>query len=416
MSRLAARLWALLACSVATGGVATLTHAKEPPPSEKSKKDTETTIVPFIGGNSDVGLGGGYIASIAGIEPGYEPFVYRVESAGTLTFQGQDGGVRIPFVDDYLLLVLPHLVKDRVRLELRISYTREATLKYYGLGNASTIPDGRDPSDPYFEHVRVHPTFLALTEYRFEDLRLSWGFAYTHNSFEIAPDSKLAEDLRDGPPRVRRLLGHTDPHGSLKASLGFGIDTRDNEVSPTHGLYHTARVDLSPGSLGERAIIGGWGRFNGALRFYETLVPDRLVFALRLVSDLLFGDAPFYELPRFDETSAIGGAKGVRGVPAQRYYGKIKTWANVELRSELFGFELFGDERRVGLTGFADAGRTFIDYEDAPELDGTGLGLKYGLGGGLRLTSGKSFVLRLDVAWSPDAHPVSAYLVSGHHF
>ena len=106
----------------------------------------------------------------------------------------------------------------------------------------------------------------------------------------------------------------------------------------------------------------------------------------------------------------------MRGVPAQRYYGKVKAFSNVELRSELFDFELFGDRRRVGLTGFGDFGRLWSDYESHPELDGEGLGLKYGLGGGLRLTSGKAFVLRLDVAWSPDADPVSAYLISGHHF
>jgi hypothetical protein len=70
----------------------------------------------------------------------------------------------------------------------------------------------------------------------------------------------------------------------------------------------------------------------------------------------------------------------------------------------------------VGITGFGDFGRSWSDYESDPELDGDGIGLKYGLGGGLRVTSGKSFVLRLDVAWSPDANPVSAYLISGHHF
>jgi hypothetical protein len=383
---------------------------------KKSKSDTEFTLVPFIGGNSDVGLGGGYIASLAGVDPAYEPYVFRAESAGTITFQHEGDSLSIPYVDEYLLLVLPHVVKDKVRLEARLSYTREATLKYYGLGNASTIPAGRDPSESYFEHVRVHPTLLLNTEYRAEDMRLTWGLAYTHNSFEIAEDTKLAEDMREGPDHVRRLLGQAETHGSLKYTFGIGLDTRDSEVMPQTGLYHTARVDFSPGSLGARAQIGRWGRFNGALRFYAPLVEKRLVLALRLVTDLLFGDAPFYELPRFDETNAIGGVKGVRGVPAQRYYGKIKTFANVELRSELFGFDLFGDERRVGLTGFFDFGRSWSDYHYDPELDGDGIGLKYGVGGGLRLASGKSFVLRLDVAWSPDAHPVSGYLVAGHHF
>jgi hypothetical protein len=106
----------------------------------------------------------------------------------------------------------------------------------------------------------------------------------------------------------------------------------------------------------------------------------------------------------------------VRGVPAQRYYGKIKAFSNVELRSELFSLRILGEDRRFGLAAFCDFGRVWTDYRAHPELDGTGWGLKYGLGGGLRIASGESFVLRADVGWSPDAHPVSAYLVSGHAF
>ena len=50
------------------------------------------------------------------------------------------------------------------------------------------------------------------------------------------------------------------------------------------------------------------------------------------------------------------------------------------------------------------------------ELDGSGLGLKYGVGGGVRLQQGKTFVIRVDVAWSPDARPIGAYLTAGHAF
>ena len=51
-----------------------------------------------------------------------------------------------------------------------------------------------------------------------------------------------------------------------------------------------------------------------------------------------------------------------------------------------------------------------------PALDGTGLGLKYGLGGGLRLQEGQTFIVRGDVAWSPDARPVGAYFAAGEVF
>jgi hypothetical protein len=399
-----------------------LASSVAPAADKPDEPDTELTVLPFAGGNSDVGWGGGYIASIARVAPGYAPYLMRLESAGTVTFRPRSGAekeLEIPYIDDYVLLEFPHAIAQRVRLQIRISYTREQALKYYGLGNDSKIPDGMDPLDEVFAYEWQHPTLLFTNEYREAALRVSWGFSYVHNSFDIPEESKLAEDLANGPERVRRALRGAETHGSPRFTAGIGLDTRDDEVSPSRGTYDTARIDFSPGSLGGDSPGGAterWERLNVSLRGYAPLAGRRLVFAARVLGDFLFGAAPFYEMARFDETYALGGVKGVRGVPGQRYYGKVKAFANAELRSELFSFDLFGDERRLGLAAFADAGRVWADYRDDPELDGGGLGLKYGLGGGIRLMSGKSFVLRCDVAWSPDAHPIAGYLISGHPF
>lgn len=222
--------------------------------------------------------------------------------------------------------------------------------------------------------------------------------------------------MADPDPRVRGLLGDAKTHGAPKFAGAVAWDTRDDETSPTRGLYITEQLELTPRTFGDGDYR--FARLGSAVHVYVPLIPRerRLVLAARAVNDLLFGDAPFYELPRFEETFAIGGAKGVRGVPGQRYYGKIKAFANVELRSELFSASILGDERRFGLVGFADFGRLWADYRRDPELDGTGLGLKYGLGGGLRVASGETFVLRIDVAWSPDANPIGGYLLAGHIF
>jgi len=159
-----------------------------------------------------------------------------------------------------------------------------------------------------------------------------------------------------------------------------------------------------------------WGRVDLTFRGYFPLIPNRLTMAGRLVIDALFGEPPFYELSRLRETQAIGGGRGLRGVPAGRYYGMVKVFSNLELRSELFGFDFLSKHNIFGLTAFVDTGRLFAHYEYEPELDGTGLGLKYGIGGGIRLTAGRSFVVRADVAWSPDANPIGAYLLAGHPF
>jgi len=142
----------------------------------------------------------------------------------------------------------------------------------------------------------------------------------------------------------------------------------------------------------------------------------RITLAARAVGDWMFGNVPFYELSRFDDTYALGGTTGVRGVPAQRYYGKRKVFGNLELRVEVATFPALGKSLTLGVVPFFDAGRLWADSDAQPELDGQGPGIKYGYGGGVRVQSGSSFLIRLDVAASPDASPVSGYFSAGQMF
>ncbi len=376
----------------------------------KSSKKSEFSAVPFVGGDSDVGWGGGFIASWARLSPRLEPYLLRIEAATAITGKKTDDGVEFPYTDAYLLFEMPHVLPNRYKLRLRISYTREATLNYYGIGNASELDH---VATTHYE--RVHPTVDLQSEYRMtQALRLNLGVAYTRNRLQLPSDGLLAQEMREASPVVRELLGDARPHDVLAFSYGVSIDLRDDIVNPHSGFLATARVDLAPGAMG--AFSHRWARHDASLRGFIPLIPSRLTLAARVVSDFLFGDAPFYELARYDSTSAIGGVHGVRGIPAGRYAGKIKAFGNVELRSELFSAKVLGKPTRFGITGFVDAGRVWADYQRRPELDGTGLGLKYGAGGGVRIVAGKSFVLRLDAAWSKEASPLAAYLTSGHAF
>jgi hypothetical protein len=385
----------------------------------EEKRDTDVTVIPYGGADTDVGIGVGVIGSVARKTPDHEPYLWRVESVSLVTFKTKPE-LEFPYIDSYLLLSLPHAVKKRLGLEFRFSYTREQALKYYGLGNESEVPENLELGDARFEYEREHPTFRLRSESRFlGGALLILGFAYTHNWLTIPPDTLLAEDRATGSPSVQRALEPTGEHGVAEFTYGLGWDDRDNRVSATRGHFHTASIVLAPG--GVPAVPQSWARLDGALRFYVPVVKKRLTLAARAVGDLLLGDPPFYELPRSDESNAIGGAKGVRGIPAQRYYGKVKIFSNLELRSRLFDFSLFGQSTALGAVAFADAGRLWSDLTPDPALDGDlgwddGFGLKYGLGGGLRLYGGTSFVVRADVAWSPDARPVGAYLGAGEAF
>jgi hypothetical protein len=385
-------LWSgLLVSGAVAAGAAEADRDKS---AQRERDDTDFTLVPVAGGDSDSGFGGGYIMSLARTSPTLDPYLWRVEAAGMITFRPRGEELQIPFFDNYLLLDLHHVIPRRLGVELRISHTHEEGLRYFGLGNASRIEPGLEPSDPRYQYDRTHPTFsIGLSHELGSDWKVEWGGSFTYNSLSIPDTGLLAEDAASPDADVRRLTRIVPHHGVMTFKYGIGWDTRDDEVQPEHGL-----------------------RLNAAARWYASLIPDRLSLAYRVVADSLLGTPPFYELARHDNTYSIGGSKGVRGIPARRYHGKLKVFSNLELRVRVLSFDWSDEPHTVGVVAFFDAGRLWADYGRLSELDGTGLGLHWGYGGGLRLGAGKSFVLRADIASSPDGDGISGYLTAGHIF
>src|SRR3569623_66869 len=376
----------------------------------------ELNLVPLVGGDSDVGNGVGEDGDWARLQQGEGNFRWRLESGAFITFKLRDEkDLIVPFQDYYLLYSLRNWgTEKRWRVDIRGSFTDETTLKYYGIGNASQAPSNLD--DPTKEYGRIHPTLSVESRITIgHPLYLVLGNFYTHNWMDVRQDSSLTADRESGSPAARALLGQFDPHGVELAEVGLEYDTRDNEIVTRSGMYHAIHFRYSP-RIGT-VLPYGYGVVDINLRAYATPIPRWLTLSGRLVRHALMGSPPFYELARFDQPPAIGGVNALRGEPAQRYYGKVKVFGNIEARSELFPFRFLRKQFIFGAAACFDAGRVWTELGSRhPELDGTGVGLKYGVGGGLRLQQGQTFVVRVDVAWSPDARPIGAYFAAGQIF
>ena len=374
----------------------------------------EFVVVPLVGGDTDVGIGGGAVGSIARPAPGDAAFRWRLEGSAFATVNRQGDALTSPFQDFYLVFTRKDLAGGRLRVEARAAYTRESNLRYFGLGNASTAPDDTVPERDLF--TRVHPAARLHTELRLlGPLRLLLGSTFMLNRLQFEPDSKVLADLADGSPAVRDLLLVDREHLLNWLEAGLVYDSRDNEVAPARGQNHRLSVRASPWKT--EALPYRYLGINATFSGYLPLgAQERTILAARLLGDVQLGDAPFYELSRVGESSAIGGPRFVRGPPSNRYYGKRKVLGNFEVRNSWFDFQVGRSKYLFGTSVFFDAGRVWADAVARPELDGQGLGLKYGTGGGLRVQKGKTFVLRVDLAWSPDARPLGAYFLAGHIF
>lgn len=373
---------------------------------------TEIGFVPLVGGDTDIGIGVGFLASVARLAPGREPYVWRVESAGFISFKSSNGFTS-PYQDVFVLATVPGLANGRLRLELRPSFTRETNLRYYGIGNASSAPDDDVRARDFYR--RIHPALGARARVKLvAGLDALVGLVYSENWIAFEPESRLAQDLAAGPEVLLGRLLVDRRFALLLPEVGLVLDRRDDEIAPSRGHFHQLKVRVSPSVGGH--LPYDYVQLNLTTRFYFPLVVERLSLATRQVADFQFGNVPFFELGRFDESSALGGANGVRGIPADRYLGQIKLFGNIELRATLWHFTVRKSHYTMGLVGFFDGGRLWTDLSSPEQLDGVGVGLKYGVGGGIRIQKGQTFVVRADVAWSPDARPIAGYFLAGHIF
>ncbi|NJK89836.1 MAG: BamA/TamA family outer membrane protein [Myxococcales bacterium] len=215
------------------------------------------------------------------------------------------------------------------------------------------------------------------------------------------------------------LLRGTDDHALLTVLAGILLDLRDNEFHPSSGTLTEVSARLSPGVDDELR----YAQLTASSAWFFSLIGDRLVAAVRFAQDFILGDAPFYQLSSFGGLLPFdgpGGESSVRGVLLQRFYGRIKTLGNLELRSELLPFRVGSQHFVVGAIAFADAGRVWADTRertvDGRRLDGSFDDFATGVGGGLRLRWGDTFIIRSDLGYSPSEETIGFYLTINHVF
>jgi outer membrane protein assembly factor BamA len=409
--------------SLASGTAAAVGAPKKEQTTKDERLDPhrlEWGVMPAVAGNSDIGFGFGAVGTMTRFSPDRAPHGWKLTALIFMTVkEAADGGTELPYHDDWIKLDLPGLADGRLRLGLKLSFGRFTTTGYYGMGNAAPYFEERLETQPryyQYDHILTGLAGAARLEI-YSRLQLMAGAKAVYDWVNIYQDSLLEQDLRVGDAETRELLRGAEDHFTAQMELGFVWDSRDHEFVPTRGMFHEISWRFAPGTTaGSNTAYGG---LNLTGRFYQAIWGERLVFAARLLLDMLVGLPPFFELANhggLDPAGSVGGGWGVRGVPLQRYHGKVKLLTNVELRAKLLPFSVLGQRFNLGVVAFTDAGRVWADWSSPPHLDGSGVGIKVGLGGGLRLQWGEAFLIRADVAWSPDARPVGFYVDVFHVF
>ena len=155
----------------------------------------------------------------------------------------------------------------------------------------------------------------------------------------------------------------------------FALSAVDRAANPRQGVRLALDGALQAGLSGPAAT---YGTVAGELAAYVPLsVVPQLTLALRGGAETRVGDFPFFD------AAVLGGPGSLRGYRRERFAGRTAASASAELRAGLFSLDAYVLPLRVGVLGFADAGRVWAD-DPAPEFDDDGpYGLQLGYGGGL---------------------------------
>ncbi len=233
--------------------------------------------------------------------------------------------------------------------------------KYWGIGNRTSDIPGVDYD------VRVVELGLVV-----EGVTPLEGFA--RDGIVYRGSYRNITDPRENPNLTETTVGM---EGGFTSGLGFDLvdDSRDAVFYPTTGGYHRLYF------IWYTSLFGSDYRFNQIevdLRRYLPLGKGQ-VLAFQVYSDMVFGEAPFYDLP------ALGGGNIMRGYYEGRFRDVNYLAGQVEYRSPRWW--------RLGAVLFAGVGEVFGSEESTVSFRH----IKHSLGGGLRFLFDKDQGINLRV-------------------
>jgi outer membrane protein assembly factor BamA len=141
----------------------------------------------------------------------------------------------------------------------------------------------------------------------------------------------------------------------LGAKLAMYFDNTNNGVFPTRGVHWENEL-LSTAGLTETSKT--FTKISSDMTIYASLTDPA-----KLIGVVSFGGSRIFNKTfEFFQAAAIGN-NNLHGFRANRYLGKSTLYASTELRYRLFNLKSYIIPGPVGLTGFYDLGRVWLDDE-----------------------------------------------------
>lgn len=247
---------------------------------------------------------------------------------------------------------------------------------YFGLGNETTWEVSRSEKEYYRLRMSRFYTELDFVKWLDADRihKAGPGLFYSYSDAEKTAGRFISRP--DNDLTVNDLASHAYAGAYFKYEWntlnGMELKTEEefagSNTFPTRGMNLNTRVGYFAG-LNEQTdhfmkLSGDW------VNYFSFSQRPRVVYALRVGGEKLFGNYAFHE------ATTLGRTENLRGYRESRFYGEASFYLNAEVRIRMKQFQTYLLNGTAGVLLFNDTGRVWLDGENSKKWhNGTGLGL-----------------------------------------
>ncbi|MEO8194283.1 MAG: hypothetical protein ABI681_10570 [Gemmatimonadales bacterium] len=299
-----------------------------------SQKDRGTSIQPVLGLKTGHGLGLVPRIGIARYAYGFRRVPYSSMVGADIAYATGNRGLQVRAQGD------KRFESSDVHLPLAAQMSQLEVIQFRGFGN--DVPE-------------LGGKFYDVKQTQWE-MRPSIGLSFAPESdVTFGPIVRYTKTDLTADRFIAQLHPYGfDTFGQVGLQLRAHYDTRAYpDTSKPRGVFEL----IGSGYPSMWDVSGAYEALEGVAVTYVTLpIPTRPVLAFRAGGKKLFGDFPYFD------AAFLGGGSSFRIEHRQRYAGDASVYGAGELRVPVtkFPFILPLD---VGVLGFMDAGRVYVDGE-----------------------------------------------------
>ena len=222
---------------------------------------------------------------------------------------------------------------------------------FFGFGNETSF---NKAAGIRFYRVRYNNVALqALLRRRIGVHQLYAGPIYQRVRVERTP-GRFIEQVAEANGLLNTLF-KPKHYAGLKA--GYIVDTRNNDWRPTKGVFWS--TDYT-GMRGVNGLAPNLSQLTSeASGFWTPAAWPGITLAGRVGGTLNFSDYEFYQ------AAILGGLSNLRGYRRTRFAGENSLYNNLEFRAYLGTLNTMLVSAKIGVLGFHDVGRVWIDNENS---------------------------------------------------